>query len=227
MSYTHLIPFLSVRTSRLLPAFTRRFRLGGSFHTQSTLPTPNKTAVPTARRTVLAPHQQRSKNAAMAPCLNNAARTAVGGQHGGPSEDHNHHPNQGTDHLIHTPSTAFRHLPPNSARIGYATEGAVFISAQLSTDAVSALRKVWVLLKLQALVYDTLPSTKVPESDARSVSTNKTGNNLAPKHPKKTTRDASAPSLKRSSVSIQTYFDFICAGVSNVVSHKKLKKRLI
>ena len=159
MSYTHLIPFLSVRTSRLLPAFTRRFRLGGSFHTQSTLPTPNKTAVPTARRTVLAPHQQRSKNAAMAPCLNNAARTAVGGQHGGPSEDHNHHPNQGTDHLTHTPSTAFRHLPPNSARIGYATEGAVFISAQLSTDAVSALRKVWVLLKLQALDYDILPST--------------------------------------------------------------------
>ena len=44
-----------------------------------------------------------------------------------------------------TPSTAFRHLPPNSARFSYATEGARFISAQLSTDAVSALRKVWVL----------------------------------------------------------------------------------
>ena len=28
------------------------------------------------------------------------------------------------------------------ARFGYATEGALFISAQLSTDAVSALRKV-------------------------------------------------------------------------------------
>ena len=27
---------------------------------------------------------------------------------------------------------AFRHLPPNSARTGYATEGALFISAQLS-----------------------------------------------------------------------------------------------
>ena len=27
-----------------------------------------------------------------------------------------------------------------------ATEGALFISAQLSTDAVSALRKVWVLI---------------------------------------------------------------------------------
>ena len=41
----------------------------------------------------------------------------------------------------HTPSIAFRHFPPNSARSGYATEGALFISAQLSTDAVSALRR--------------------------------------------------------------------------------------
>ena len=48
----------------------------------------------------------------------------------------------------YTPSIAFWHLPPSSARIGYATEGALFISAQLSTDAVSALRKVWVLLRL-------------------------------------------------------------------------------
>ena len=48
----------------------------------------------------------------------------------------------------HTPSTAFRHLPPNSARFGYATEGALdFISAQLSSDEVSALRKVRVLIK--------------------------------------------------------------------------------
>ena len=38
-----------------------------------------------------------------------------------------------------TPSTAFRHLPPNSARFGYATEGALFISMQMSSDAVSAL----------------------------------------------------------------------------------------
>ena len=48
--------------------------------------------------------------------------------------------------LGHTPSTAFRHLPPNSARFGYATEGAFFISAHLSSDVVSALRKVWVLI---------------------------------------------------------------------------------
>ena len=51
-------------------------------------------------------------------------------------------PPKGLD-TSHTPSIAFRHLPPNSARFGYATEGALFISVQLSTDAVSALRKVW------------------------------------------------------------------------------------
>ena len=48
----------------------------------------------------------------------------------------------------HTPSIAFRHLPPNSARFSYATEEAFFISAQLSSDAVSALRKVRVLIGL-------------------------------------------------------------------------------
>ena len=46
----------------------------------------------------------------------------------------------------HIPSTAFRHLPPNSARFSYATEEALFISALLSTDAVSALSMVWVLI---------------------------------------------------------------------------------
>ena len=48
----------------------------------------------------------------------------------------------------HTPSITFRHLPLNSARFGYATEGALFNSVQLSTDAVSALGKVWVLVRL-------------------------------------------------------------------------------
>ena len=28
----------------------------------------------------------------------------------------------------HTPSTAFRHLPPNSTRFSYATEGALLVS---------------------------------------------------------------------------------------------------
>ena len=39
-------------------------------------------------------------------------------------------------------------LPPWSARFGYATEEALFVSTQLSTDAVSALWKVQVLIKL-------------------------------------------------------------------------------
>ena len=42
--------------------------------------------------------------------------------------------------FLQTPSIAFRHLPPNSAGFSYATEGALFTSAQLSTDAVSAPR---------------------------------------------------------------------------------------
>ena len=46
----------------------------------------------------------------------------------------------------HTPSIAFRHPPPNSVRFSYATEGILFISAQLSSDAVSALRKVRVVI---------------------------------------------------------------------------------
>ena len=46
----------------------------------------------------------------------------------------------------HTLSIAFWHLPPNSARFSYAPEGALFISLQLSTDTVSALQKVWVLI---------------------------------------------------------------------------------
>ena len=66
---------------------------------------------------------------------------------------------QESDARSHTPSIAFRHLPPNSARFSCATEGALFISGQLSTDTVNAFRKVWVLIKLQTLVYDILPST--------------------------------------------------------------------
>ena len=45
----------------------------------------------------------------------------------------------------HTLSIAFWHLPPNSARFSYTTEGVLFISAQLSSDMVSALRKVLAL----------------------------------------------------------------------------------
>ena len=52
------------------------------------------------------------------------------------------------DVWCHTLSIAFQHLPPNSARFGYTTEGAFFISTQLSTDAVSTLWTVWVLITL-------------------------------------------------------------------------------
>ena len=48
--------------------------------------------------------------------------------------------------LTQTPSLPFGTLPPKSAAITYDTEGILFISAHLSTDLVSALRKVWVLL---------------------------------------------------------------------------------
>ena len=53
-----------------------------------------------------------------------------------------------TELWAHTPSIAFWHPPPNPARFSYATEGVLLISAQLSTDAVSALWKVWVLIWL-------------------------------------------------------------------------------
>jgi len=49
----------------------------------------------------------------------------------------------------HTPSIFFRHVLPNSARIRYTTEGALNISAQLSTDADGALRSVWLLIRLR------------------------------------------------------------------------------
>ena len=40
----------------------------------------------------------------------------------------------------HTPSPAFPHLPPNSARTGYATKGAYAVSPRICpcTDAVAA-----------------------------------------------------------------------------------------
>ena len=59
----------------------------------------------------------------------------------------------------HTPSTAFWHLPPNSARFSYATEGALFISVQLSSNAISTLRKVRVLIRLELVEATQTPST--------------------------------------------------------------------
>ena len=65
----------------------------------------------------------------------------------------------GVQELTRTPSMPFRHLHPNSARFSYATEGALFISAQLSTDAVSALQKVRVLITLRAPLSGTFIQT--------------------------------------------------------------------
>ena len=52
------------------------------------------------------------------------------------------HQRQGAQAESHTPSITF------CTRFSYATEGALFISALLSTDAVSALPKVPVLIYL-------------------------------------------------------------------------------
>ena len=48
----------------------------------------------------------------------------------------------------HTPSLTFQNFPPNSAGIGYATEWAHFsyLRAAVYTDAVSALRKVMMMM---------------------------------------------------------------------------------
>ena len=70
-------------------------------------------------------------------------------------------PNKASNTFLgpHTPNTAFRHLPPNSARFSYwAIEGALLISAQLSSDAVNALWKVRVLIWLYMVASTHTPS---------------------------------------------------------------------
>ena len=99
----------------------------------------------------------------------------------------------------HTPSIAFRHLPPNSARFSYASEGALFISAQLSAVGVSALRKVreyMIRLRKQ-------PSAQAPTSNMRRIH----------------------PGLKRKEKKEEFRLDsndfgLICAGISNMVSYE-------
>ena len=82
-----------------------------------------------------------------------------------------------------------------TARIGYATEGALFISGQLSTDAVRSLRKVGVLIRLW----------KQHSVQARTQ-----------------TSGASAPGKKKRKEFRLDSNDlgFICAGVSNVGDYK-------
>ena len=106
-------------------------------------------------------------------------------------------PVQGNLHgACHTPSIAFRHLPPNSARFGYATEGA--------------------LLYLRAAVH---------RRPARGLGTNNydCGSSLAPKHPRK--HETYLPRVKRKRKKKQSRLDsndcgFICAGVNFVGGYK-------
>ena len=97
--------------------------------------------------------------------------------------------------LHHTPSIAFWHLPPNSARFSYATEGALFTSAQLSTDAISALRK----------------PVRVLKHDCRS--------NLEPKHARK--HEAHPPWVRKVFRLDSNDFGFIWAGISKMFSYKR------
>ena len=97
--------------------------------------------------------------------------------------------------LSHTPTVSFRHVPPNSARIGYATERALFLSARLATDAVSALRKVWVNNK-------------------------DCGSSTASKHARK--HEARPPRGKKKEFRLESNdFGFKCAGVSKVAVIKE------
>ena len=57
----------------------------------------------------------------------------------------------------HTLSIAFQHLPPNSSRNGYATERALFISAQLFTNALKDLG-----------TNKTLKATEHPSTDVNT-----------------------------------------------------------
>ena len=99
----------------------------------------------------------------------------------------------------HDPGITFQHLHPNSARIPHATEGELFISSQLSTNAVSALQKVWVLIRLSKQ-HSTQARTCIHKTRPTPVKN------------KKFRLDSND-------------FGFICAGVSNVVSYKRKKEK--
>ena len=48
----------------------------------------------------------------------------------------------GGDEGTHTPNIAFRHLPPDSARFSSATEGVLFISAEVSRFGLALSRYI-------------------------------------------------------------------------------------
>ena len=86
------------------------------------------------------------------------------------------------------------HLPRNSARVGYATEVALFISTQLSTDTVRALQMFWV--------------------------TNTTGCSKESGHNRK--HEVLPPWVKKKKIRfISDNWGFICAGVSNVDGYER------
>ena len=62
---------------------------------------------------------------------------------------------------LHTPSIAFHHLPPNSARFSYATEGA--LKSPRSCPATRSAR----LRKLRVLNYMTVEATSLAPKHAR------------------------------------------------------------
>ena len=105
------------------------------------------------------------------------------------------------------PGTSAVHLPANSGRTGYATEGALFIAAQLSTDAVGALRKVW-----------TYTVWKQHET-----STHVNIRRIRPglKKKKKERKKERRKKERKKSRLDSNYFGFICAGVNNVVSYER------
>ena len=97
--------------------------------------------------------------------------------------------------FIATLSIVYQHLPSNSARIGYTTERALFISAQLSTDAVSA----------------PLKGLGIDKTVAATIVSNHTCKHVPPPWvPKKEEFHLDS-----------NYFGLICAGVSNLGSYKR------
>ena len=125
----------------------------------------------------------------------------------------------------HTPSIASRHITDSVQTLpelamplnGYSISPLHNCPLTLSG---SALRKVWVLIKLQALVYDILRSTFGGRCRKAMLGVwvliTLWKQHSSPSRPDVITRGASAADRLKSSVSIQTIFSgCICAGISD------------
>ena len=104
---------------------------------------------------------------------------------------------------VHTLSIAFQYLLLNSARIGHATQVALFISVQLSSDAVSALQEVWVLTGMRERVFGTNKIVEATQCQNTRVNTRRIH-----------------PSLEKFRL-CSNNFGFICDGVSNVGAYER------